>query len=97
MQVNLVWNFPTTRTDGSPLATADIAGVKISRNGADLTTVTSPTNSFVDMAPLMGSNVYIATVMTTDGMESTPSNSAAVTVVAAPPSAITDLAASLIA
>ncbi len=101
MQVNLTWTTPTTRQDGSALALTDIQATNVSRNG---TIIASPvaisgTMNFSDTSPLTGDDTYTVETVTTDNLTSGPSNAVTITVVppvGSPPSAITDLAATLV-
>jgi hypothetical protein len=100
--VTLNWTLPTTRVDGSPLATTDIDHVDIfDVSTADpasekVATIPGAGTSFVLSGTFtVGIHNYTATVTDTAGNVSGPSNVATITVAStlAIPSPITDLTA----
>lgn len=102
---NLQWVLPTTRVDGSALASTDIASVKVfdSVAGADpvlIGTVTlDPKTAFATPALVPGSHVFMVEVLDQNGTTSGPSNTASLVVPApapAAPSPATDLTATLV-
>lgn len=101
MKVDLVWTFPSTRKDGSPLSPTDVKQQDVLRNGASIASLTTfilgPGGmKFSDTTPLTGADVYTVTTTTNDGLVSDPSNSVSITVPNAnPAAAVTDLAGTL--
>ena len=98
----LTFTDPTTRTDGSPLAAADIASVDIfdsvdGNRASQIGTVPTTGLTFTTGALSPGVHAFTAVVNDTSGHVSAASDVVTLTVVAtiAPPSPITDLAGSL--
>jgi len=100
--VTLNWTLPTTRVDGSPLATTDIDHVDIfDVSTADpasekVATIPGAATSFILSGTFtVGFHNYTATVTDTQGNVSGPSNVASLTVAStlSPPSPIADLTA----
>lgn len=90
---------PTTRKSGAPLALTDINYFSLQRNGVEIQRLgpVSPVISWSDLTPLTGTDTYEVFTVALDGFTSDASNDAVVTVVTAdPPSAITDLTATLV-
>ncbi len=96
----LTWTYPTTRTDGSPLAPDDIVYVTLLDSVNPNTplavvfsnTATGSTGSF-RVGPLgLGTHNFTAIVRDTSNHDSAVSNVVVVVVTNAPPAAITDLA-----
>lgn len=96
--VTLTWTPPTTRTDGSPLLPADIQAADIfdtASPGGPIGTVSGAVGTYT--TGVLSSGVHNFTVITVDqaGDESAPSNVATITVAIAPPSAVSNLTATL--
>jgi large repetitive protein len=78
----LTWNANTE---------TDLASYKVYRNGALLATVLKGTTSYVDTAPLEGTDSYNLTAVDTSGNESAHSVSVSITINTVPPQAPTGL------
>lgn len=96
----LTWTPPITRTDGSSLHASDIASANVfdtasATPGTPIGSVTGAIGTFT--TGVLSAGVHNFTVVTVDtaGDMSAPSNVASVTVATAPPSAVTNLAATL--
>lgn len=99
----LRWTDPVTRIDGAKLAAADISGIEIHDTHSDgssevLGTVLAGVQQFTTGILGVGDHAFTVVVKDKDGHASSASNVAVVSVPAtlAAPSAVTDLAASLI-
>jgi hypothetical protein len=98
----LTWTLPTTRTDGTALASTEIASVNVFDDASPTPTVPIGTTSgtavtFTTAVLIVGVHNFTVTVVDTTGHTSAVSNVATVTVPAtlASPTAVTNLAATL--
>jgi hypothetical protein len=91
----LTWTAPTTRTDGSPLPPEQIAGTHVFDGTTEIGSVQGAAAGFTTGALAPGEHNFTVVVHDTDGNASAASNAAVVTVAAAPPAAVGDLAATV--
>ena len=99
----LTWADPTTRVDGSALASAEIASIDVFDSAASDPTipvgnVLGGVGTFTTRTLAVGTHAFTVVVNDTTGHKSAPSNAATVTVATtlAVPSAVTNLAAQLV-
>lgn len=92
----LTWTPPTTRTDGTVLAANQIAGADIFDSATPgpavpIGSVVGDAGMFVTNALSVGTHIFTVVTRDTNGVSSANSNMASAAVIAAAPSAISDL------
>lgn len=91
----LTWTPPTTRTDGTPFPADQIAGAHVFDGTNEIGTVTGAAGTFTTGALPPGDHSFTVITHDVTGGVSAPSNAAALSVPAAAPAAVSDLAAAL--